>query len=142
MESFEASHAVWWLSKSEWPRASNRRVLQPYSPRMEALFANGYETPRPRPSGHDIGDKFSVDNSAYLRYCRDNGIRPHPARFPSDLPEYFIRMLTDPGDMVFDPFGGSCVTGEVAERLERRWVCSEIVEEYLRGAVGPLRWTA
>ena len=43
---------------------------------------------------------------------------------------------TDEGDMVYDPFGGSCVTGEVAERLNRRWICSEIIEEYLSGAMG------
>ena len=43
----------------------------------------------------------------------------HPARFPADLPEYFVRMLTDPGDIVVDPFGGSCVTGEVCQRLRK-----------------------
>ena len=56
-------------------------------------------------------------------------------------------MLTDEGDLVLDPFGGSCVTGEVCERLNRRWVCVEIVEEYLEGAKGrferpPTRRTA
>jgi site-specific DNA-methyltransferase (cytosine-N4-specific) len=71
-------------------------------------------------------------------FCNDQekGIKPHPARFPADLPEYFIRMLTDPGDFVFDPFAGSCVTGEVAERLARKWVCAELVRDYLDGALG------
>lgn len=143
---------IWWLSKTEWPRANNRRVLQPYSPSMETLLANGY-TAKLRPSGHDISTNFSVNNgaaippnliaipntesnSAYMRYCQEKKIRPHPARFPSDLPEYFVRMLTDPGDMVFDPFAGSCVTGEVSERLGRRWACAEMVEDYLEGAKG------
>jgi site-specific DNA-methyltransferase (cytosine-N4-specific) len=62
-------------------------------------------------------------------------LKPHPARFPSEIPEFFIRMLTDPGDLVVDPFAGSCVTGEVAERLKRKWVCVEIVEDYLKGAL-------
>ena len=75
-------------------------------------------------------------NSAYMRYCQEKGLSSHPARFPSDLPEYFVRMLTDPGDMVFDPFAGSCVTGEVSERLGRRWACSELVDDYLKGALG------
>lgn len=44
-------------------------------------------------------------------------------------------MLTDPGDIVVDPFAGSCVTGEVAERLDRKWICSEIVEEYVKGGI-------
>jgi site-specific DNA-methyltransferase (cytosine-N4-specific) len=45
-------------------------------------------------------------------------------------------MLTDARDFVVDPFGGSCITGEVAERLNRRWLCSELQEEYVLGAVG------
>jgi len=45
-------------------------------------------------------------------------------------------MLTDKGDFVLDPFGGSCVTGEVAERLQRRWICCDSVEEYVKGARG------
>ncbi len=61
-------------------------------------------------------------------------MKPHPARFPHGLPEFFIRFLTDPGDLVVDPFAGSNVTGEVAERLERRWLAFEIVEEYLEGS--------
>ena len=148
----DAINTVWWLSKSPWPKASNRRVLQPYSKSMQDLLANGYKA-KLRPSGHDISAKFATDNgasippnliaipntesnSAYMRYCAEHKIKPHPARFPADLPEYFIRMLTDPGDFVFDPFGGSCVTGEVAERLQRKWVCVELVEEYLKGARG------
>ena len=106
-----------------------------------------------RPSGHDISDKFSFDNGAaippnllalpntesnsfYLRYCKNNQIKPHPARFSAELPEFFIRMLTDPADFVFDPFAGSCVTGEVCERLRQRWLCTDLVEDYLKGALG------
>lgn len=145
-------NCVFWLSKTPWPKASNRRVLAPYSDSMLDLIENGYEA-KLRPSGHDISNKFQRDNggaippnllaipntesnSYYLRYCKEHGLQPHPARFPSRLPEFFVRMLTDKGDMVFDPFGGSCVTGEVCEALERRWLCSEIVPEYIEGAKG------
>lgn len=148
----DAVNTVWWLSKTPWPRASNRRVLQPYSDSMKGLLTTGYRAKR-RPSGHEISKNFARDNGAaippnlialpntesnswYLRYCNENDIKPHPARFPAALPEYFVRMLTDPGDRVLDPFAGSCVTGEVAERLERRWTCVEREEEYLRGAKG------
>lgn len=148
----DAINTIWWLSITPWPKASNRRILQPYSPSMRILLENGYRAKR-RPSGHDISKKFSTNNGAaippnliavpntesnsfYLRFCQDHGIKPHPARYPADLPEYFIRMLTDEGDVVFDPFAGSCVTGEVAEKLNRKWVCVELVEEYLKGAAG------
>ena len=44
-------------------------------------------------------------------------------------------MLTDKGDLVFDPLAGSCVTGEVAERLKRKWLCCDLVKEYLEGSL-------
>ena len=120
----DAVNCVWWLSPTPWPKASNRRVLAPYSDAMKGLLKNGYKA-KLRPSGHDISGKFAIDNGAaippnliaipntesnsyYLRYCAEHGLSPHPARFPAALPEYFIRMLTDPGDLVVDPFGGSC----------------------------------
>ena len=148
----DAVNTVWWLSRTPWPKASNRRVLQPYSPSMQDLLAKGYKA-RKRPSGHDISEKFRTDNGAaippnliaipntesnsfYLRYCEAKGLKPHPARYPAELPEYFIRMLTEPGDLVVDPFAGSCVTGEVCERLERRWSCIERVRAYCEAALG------
>jgi len=118
---------------------------------MRDLLKNGYQA-KMRPSGHDISEKFSIDNGAaippnliaiantesnshYLRYCKEKGLEPNPARFPAELPEYFIRMLTDPKDLVLDPFAGSCITGEVAERLKRKWICVELIEDYLKGAM-------
>ena len=148
----DAINTVWWLSKTPWPKASNRRVLQPYSQSMEELLSKGYRAKK-RPSGHEISEKFGVDNGAaippnliaipntesnsfYLRYCARKGFKPHPARYPAELPEYFIRMLTEPNDLVIDPFAGSCVTGEVCERTNRRWVCIELVEDYCQAALG------
>ena len=58
----------------------------------------------------------------------------HPARFPKEIPDFFISFLTDKGDLVYDPFGGSCVTGKSSEDKQREWICSEINEEYLKGA--------
>jgi DNA modification methylase len=148
----DAVNTVYWFSKTAWPKASNKRVLAPYSESMKDLLRNGYKA-KSRPSGHEISDKFQKDNgasippnllaipntesnSSYLRYCKEKDIKPHPARFPSTLPEFFIRMLTDEYDFVFDPFAGSAVTGEVCERLNRRWLCCEIVPEYVDGAIG------
>ncbi len=148
----DAVNTVWWISKTPWPKASNRRVLAPYSEAMEALLRHGYKA-MVRPSGHSISKNFAKRNAGavppnliaaantesngrYQAYCKEHGITPHPARFPASLPEYFIRMLTDKGDMVLDPFAGSCVTGEVAEALGRRWVGCELDEKYLRGALG------
>jgi len=147
----DSVNTVWWLSVSEFPKADNRQVLKPYSESMRQLLRNGYK-PKLRPSGHDISDKFQKDNrgaippnllelantesnSAYLRRCREAGIKPHPARFPEGLADFFIRFLTCEGDLVLDPFAGSNTTGCVAERLRRRWIAIEINQTYLDGSV-------
>ena len=147
----DAVNCVWWLSKTPFPKANNRRVLKPYSKSMKQLLRDGY-TAKLRPSGHDISEKFRKDNGGsvppnllaipntesnghYQEHCRRENLPIHPARFPAQLPEYFIRFLTDPGDVVVDPFAGSCVTGVVAENLGRRWVCCELSEEYLLGGL-------
>src|SRR5216117_1104554 len=48
----DAVNTVWWLSPTPWPKASNRRVLQPYSDSMRQLLERGYKAMK-RPSGHD-----------------------------------------------------------------------------------------
>lgn len=147
----DSVNVVWWLSVTEYPKASNRNVLKPYSESMKQLLERGYKA-KLRPSGHDISDKFQKDNNgaippnllelantksntAYLRRCREAGIRPHPARFPTEFPEFFISFLTDEGDIVLDPFAGSNATGQVAELLERRWLAFEKSERYLEGSI-------
>ena len=61
----DAINCIWWLSPTPWPKASNRRVLQPYSESMKELLVKGYK-PKMRPSGHDISDKFGTDNGAAI----------------------------------------------------------------------------
>lgn len=146
----DAVNCIWWLSKDPHPKANNKNILQPYSGSMLELLQKGYKAKK-RPSGHDISKKFAKNNngaippnlisiantesnSRYLRACKIAGLKPHPARYPASLPEFFIKFLTEPGDLVVDPFAGSNVTGEVCERLKRRWISIDIVEEYLEGS--------
>lgn len=154
---------VWWLSKTAWPKASNLAVLKEYSEDMIRLNRNGVRG-TVRPSGHVIRKSFDrIDaggaipnnvteagfaefpesllkmgnnsaNDSYTRQCKESGTKIHPARFPAQLPKFFIRLLTDPGDLVVDPFAGSNTTGAVAESLTRRWIASEAVEEYLKAS--------
>ena len=146
----DAVNILWWLSKTESPQADNRRVLRPYSGSMKRLLRDGYKVAR-RPSQHDIGPHFRRDNGGaippnlleipncrsnddYFRRCREAGVVIHPARFPSALPEFFIRFLTSPKQLVLDPFAGSNVTGRVAEDLERQWLSIEINADYVESS--------
>lgn len=54
----------------------------------------------------------------------------HPARFPLQLPTFFIKLLSEPGQLVFDPFAGTCTTAVAAEMLERRWLVTEIDQKF------------
>jgi site-specific DNA-methyltransferase (cytosine-N4-specific) len=145
---------VWWMAPSDRPKADNRRVLKPYSAAMQKLLAaQDYNTGK-RPSEHKIGAKsFLSDNGGaipsnvlefantsasdpYQEYCRKQGLPLHPARMPLGLAEFFIKFLTEPGDLVMDPFAGSNTTGAAAERLDRRWLAIEPQEDYILGSVG------
>ncbi len=73
-------------------------------------------------------------NDEYAKRSKELGLKMHPARFPGALPEFFIKLLTDEGDVVVDPFAGSNTTGVVAEGLRRRWIAMERVLEYLEAS--------
>jgi DNA modification methylase len=79
-------------------------------------------------------------SSDYQNFCREQEIEPHPARMPIALAEFFIKFLTERGDLVLDPFGGSNTTGAAAEKLLRRWITIESNSAYVEGSRG--RFTA
>lgn len=63
----------------------------------------------------------------------------HPARFPVGLPEFFIKLMTQPGQVVLDPFGGTGTTGVAAENLGRRWLLAELDADYVTALPERLR---
>lgn len=146
----DSVETIWWMSKTPFPKADNRKVLRPYSKDMQRLIDNGYKAKK-RPSGHNITNNFTKDHngsippnllqigntdssSDYLKLCKENNMKPHPARFPKELPTFFIEFLTEVNDIVLDPFCGSNVTGFAAESNKRKWIGIELVEDYLKGS--------
>lgn len=157
---------LWWMAKTNYPKAHNDKVLRPYSKSMQALLKKKKINAGKRPSEHVINEKsFLKDNKGsimhnvielepsdgktelrlpenmlsfantsandyFSRKCREKGIKIHPARMPLPLAAFFIEFLTDPGDIVFDPFAGSNTTGYCAELLGRKWFSMEIREYY------------
>ena len=145
---------VWWMSKTERPKASNWPVLVDYSKSMKKLMERGSYNSGVRPAGHSISDESFLHNNGgaippnvltfantrsndlYRQFCREEGLPIHPARMQPELAEFFIKMLTDEEDLVLDPFAGSNTTGAVAERLGRRWIAVEPNREYAEGSLG------
>jgi len=58
--------------------------------------------------------------------------RYHAATFPVELPAWFIKLFTEPGDIVLDPFMGSGTTAIACIRNDRRYIGIELVEAYVR----------
>lgn len=146
----DSVNTVWWFSKTEYPKADVTNVLTEYSDRMKKLLEDPdkFYDPKKRPSGHDIGAAFgknnkgaipsnllqipnSESNGAYMAGCKEVGVRSHPARFPAKLPEFFIKFLTEPEDIVVDIFAGSNTTGFVAETERRNWYSFDMELEYV-----------
>jgi hypothetical protein len=71
------------------------------------------------------GDHFTAT-------CRERGVTPHPARMPVGLAAFFVEFLTQKGQLVLDPFGGSNTTGFAAELLSRRWLTVEVDGAYAK----------
>jgi site-specific DNA-methyltransferase (cytosine-N4-specific) len=115
---------------------------------MKKLLKNRKYNSGKRPSEHRIGKTSFLKNNQgaipsnvltisntvstdpYLKYCREHKIPYHPARMPLKLASYFIAFLTEPNDIVLDPFAGSNVTGYTAEYLGRHWISIEKEEKY------------
>lgn len=145
---------LYWLSKTANPYASNRNVLREYSASMRALLGRGGEKGAHRPSGYDLSDgAFASDNGGYIphnlltipntasndqyaRYVKDRGLPQHPARFPIGMADWLIRLLTEKGDLVWDPFSGSMTVAAAAEQNERRWLGNDKALEFILGGIG------
>lgn len=138
--------------------ANNNRVLQPHSQQHMTYLQNRLKQPEYRVNSdgaHIVRDTSyrnitegkipkniferghkCKDQESYKKYCKLLGIPHHGASFPLDLAKFFVSFLTNELDLVVDLFGGSLTVGKAAEDLNRRWVCSDNIWEYLRGAFG------
>lgn len=175
---------VWWLAKSDYPKADNTKVLRPYSTGMKNLLERQSYNLGKRPSGHSISDTgFLKDNGGsishnllefeqveekrenrlpkninqyitngekkiipsntlslsntgsqdyYSRTCREKELMRHPATMHPGLIAFFLHFLTDEGDLIIDPFAGSNTTGYISEKLRRKWISIEILEDYAK----------
>ncbi len=147
---------IFWFTNNPFNiRSDNRRVLEPHTERHLRLIANGgckenaiYADGAYRRKKGSFGRQtagriprnvFSMahncaDHKAYRQDCARLGLKPHGAVFPATLPDFLIRFLTEPNDLVADPLGGKLTTGRVAEKLGRRWISTEWIYDYIRGA--------
>jgi len=75
-------------------------------------------------------DRDMAFPSNVLHFATECGNKSHSAAFPKVLPQWFIKLLSDPGDTVLDPFVGSGTTCVVAQELGRHSVGIDIKRDY------------
>jgi site-specific DNA-methyltransferase (cytosine-N4-specific) len=150
-----AVEPVLWLSqRANDAFGDNTAVLQPYSEAQKLAMVQRAGTTEHRPSGHTISASAYIDNggaippslitasntssnSAYQRALRESGHTVHPATMPELVAEFCVKLASRVGDVVMDPFAGSCTVAAVAERLRRRYIVADRSLAYLQS--GALR---
>ena len=102
--------------------------------RYESATGSGFGKNISNWAGKDLALPDNVLESACV--TKDVG---HPAAFPATIPEFFIKLFSDEGDIVLDPFAGIGTTVSVAWRLGRVGVGMEVSAEYHMAAAIRLR---
>ncbi len=75
-------------------------------------------------------DRETVYPTNVLHFATECQNKNHPAAFPENLPEWFIKLFTQENDIVLDPFAGSGTTLNVAQKMKRNAIGIEILPEY------------
>lgn len=144
---FSRSHAhLFHFVKDENNFTFNAEDPQVRVPSARALV---YADKRANPAGRlpddtwvlrpqDLTDGFQPTDDTWY-YARVAGTFKerqgfHGCQMPEQLLGRIIRVSSNPGDIVLDPFAGSGTTLAVAKKLGRKWVGCELSEEYVRAA--------
>ena len=152
---------VYWLTNDpKAVRSDNRRVLQAHTEKQLALiqqggeqrtrkFCDGAYTIQPGRFANETKGRIPrnvltlghacSDQRSYKQQARDQGLPAHGAPMPLSLASFLVEFLSEPGDLIADPFGGSFTTAKAAERLGRRWLSTEVMAEYVIGAANRFR---
>lgn len=146
-------HIIWFTNDPFKCFSNNQRVLQEHSQQHKRLMAKGgmqYHSTAADGNyvkkvgayGNQTKGRIPTNVLQFSNYCKSGrqvtafaksqGIPAHAAKFPVSLCNFLIEFLTQPGQLVADIFSGTLTVGESAEGLNRRWVCVEMMWEYIR----------
>jgi len=132
-----------WVKHKDF-KANTEAILQPYSEKSLERMNPKYDFKtnqkivdgirqtteakkiKPAKGGTKPSTLFNFKTAGAIK----NKGEKHPAPFHPDLPEFFIKWLTNDGDVVLDPFGGSFTTYKQATDMNRNAIAFEINEDY------------
>jgi site-specific DNA-methyltransferase (cytosine-N4-specific) len=145
---------LWFCNSPNDCFADNRRVLLPHEDAHKKFMeSGGLKSDQVNADGNYIKKAGSYGNitkgkipknvmlqfanncdygDAVSNWAKRSNIPPHSAKMPALLCKFLIEYLTQPEQTVLDPFAGTLTTGQCAEMTGRKWICVEMIWEYIR----------
>ena len=110
----------------DWRNARLKNLSETDKQRDNSRVQSGFGKNISNWVGRDLAYPTNV-----LHLATECGNKSHSATFPVELPSWFIRLFTEPGDIVLDPFMGSGTTAVACMQLDRRYVGIEADPQYI-----------
>jgi len=110
----------------DWAKTRLSNLSETDKTRDESRVGSGFGKNVSRWVGRDMVYPTNV-----IHMATECSNRNHSATFPVDLPAWFAKLFTQPGDVVLDPFIGSGTTALAAAQLGRYYVGIDLSKEYV-----------
>ncbi len=111
-----------------WVKDPTRFTFNDMAVRIPSARQTTYADKRANPKG-----KIPDDVWSFSRVCGtfNERVRWHPCQMPERVLERIVKVSSNPGDLVLDPFSGSGTTCVVAARLKRQYLGIDISKRYV-----------
>jgi len=109
----------------DWAKSRLKNLSETDKTRDNSRVGSGFGKNISNWVGRDMAYPSNV-----LHLATESGNKKHSAAFPKELPRWFIKLFTQPGDVVLDPFLGSGTTSVVSKEMARNSIGIEILEDY------------
>ncbi len=113
------------LPVGQWSKTRLKKLSTLDQVRFESKSNSGF--------GKNIANWLNRDMvfpTNVLHLATECSYKNHSAAFPIELPEWFIKLFTEEGDLVLDPFVGSGTSAIAAARLGRNYIGIDLLKEY------------
>ena len=132
-KKFKMNQEAVMVPTGEWAKTRLNKLGENDKIRFNSQVGSGFGKNIANWVGRDLAYPSNV-----LHLATECGNKNHSAAFPKSLPAWFIKLFSDPGDLVLDPFVGSGTTCIVAYELQRNYLGIELKQEYYQIALANL----